>query len=582
MNWIQKQTLSRKIYLIMVLTIITVSIVFYSGLSVLVRRYDETMYHLAAVGLHYAIEELDRKIDEIASVTDEMALNTQIQEDMRQLLKDTEGQGNVRADAYNACYPYFVKNSSIRSLTLFHRNAIINMGYGIELSDQEREQLLTALADKNGDAIWFMDPQEPENIVCMRMIRQRKYRKFTDVGAVYLVANFQAVIAEAIAGMEQLQNGTLIVLDQEQNVIGGEITVDEEQLQKLTKQVKSESPYRIEQISGLGRKFLISGKLKIDGWNYIYMMDYEGLFQHLSTVRFFVVVVSLFAAMFCLVLVKKSYARIFMHLELLVRKLRDYGAGKEISSEPEPIYRERKDEIGELHRAFHQMTCDVRRLRDENYEKQMLLKDTTIKMLRQQINPHFLYNTLDTINWMAIRDGKREISKMVQALAVLYRAAVGNKEETVELKDELHYLESYILIQRVRYKDRLDFCVCCDETLKTSQVPKLCIQPLVENAIKYSLECNEEICVIRVEIEKKKENLMIRVSNTGSIFEADVMNRLKSGELKSQGSGIGLLNIEQRLKLIYGEGCGLSIWNEDGMAVVSLQLPYDSQDGGKE
>ena len=223
------------------------------------------------------------------------------------------------------------------------------------------------------------------------------------------------------------------------------------------------------------------------------------------------------------------------------------------------------------------MTHSVKVLRDENYDKQLLVRDSAIKMLQQQINPHFLYNTLDTINWMAQKYGADDISVMVRSLGNLFRASIADQKDIIPLSEELKVLSDYIRIQEIRFKDRLHFEL--DTPEKTSQifVPKLCIQPLVENALKHAMEDTDELCRIRVTIQEMEKDYQIQVSNTGSQFEEDLLQKIENREITPQGSGVGLLNINSRLKLLYGDNYGLKFYNKGGKAVVMLSIPKEQE-----
>ena len=157
------------------------------------------------------------------------------------------------------------------------------------------------------------------------------------------------------------------------------------------------------------------------------------------------------------------------------------------------------------------MTKNVRSLQNQNYEKQLLLKDATIKMLQQQINPHFLYNTLDTINWMAQKYGVEDISVMAKSLGNLFRASINGQDDLIPLSEELSVLENYIRIQRIRFKDRLEFILEVPEDISSLCVPRLCIQPLVENALKHAMEYSDDICTIHVNIQVSEQKCRIRI-----------------------------------------------------------------------
>ena len=196
-----------------------------------------------------------------------------------------------------------------------------------------------------------------------------------------------------------------------------------------------------------------------------------------------------------------------------------------------------------------------------------------IKMLRQQINPHFLYNTLDTVNWLAQKYGAEDISAIARSLGQLFRSTISGQTDLIPLDEELAILNNYITIQKIRFKARLDFRLSVPDNASRILVPKLCIQPLVENALKYAMEYTDETCIIQVTVQEQEKDYVITVSNTGSQFEENLLWKIQNQEIIPQGSGVGLINIDSRLKLLYGTHYGLNIYNEDGMAVVMLSIP---------
>ena len=212
-----------------------------------------------------------------------------------------------------------------------------------------------------------------------------------------------------------------------------------------------------------------------------------------------------------------------------------------------------------------------------------------LKALESQINPHFLYNTLDSIHWRAMAGGNEEISIMVESLGTLLRASLSQKHSLVPLKEELELVHRYLLIQKIRYEERL-LCaflingqpvslpdleneIPLEGNLGKILIPPFTIQPLVENSIKYGLEQFPEECSIIIELSADQDHLLIQVKNNGSIFEEDLLEHLEHSESRAHGLGIGLLNINQRIRLLFGPEHGLSLYNENGFAIASIRIP---------
>ena len=266
---------------------------------------------------------------------------------------------------------------------------------------------------------------------------------------------------------------------------------------------------------------------------------------------------------------------ILVHLNKLIEKINSFKNGKAPKlSRKKYYYNQRHDELGVLHQEFDSMVQRINQLIEENYVKQILLKDTQIKMLEAQINPHFLFNTLESINWQAKMNHENIISQMTESLGALLRYSVEEKSDLVTVSRELSNLNSYIQIQQIRFDDRLRFSYLVDENLTNTLIPKMSIQPLVENSIKYALEQITDVCIIEVTIARKDNNVQICVRNNGSQIDPDILTKLKKGEILPKGSGIGLENINQRIRLLFGSEYGLSFRNEKDHAVVILTIPF--------
>ena len=207
-------------------------------------------------------------------------------------------------------------------------------------------------------------------------------------------------------------------------------------------------------------------------------------------------------------------------------------------------------------------------------EKERLLADSELKMLKAQINPHFLYNTLDSIHWLAAMNGQQEISTMVKALADFYRICLGSAHERIRLVDELKHASSYLTIQKIRYSDVLESTVEAAPEDMQLLVPSMILQPLIENAIYHGLKGSAHRGTIAIREYREGGNLFIEVRDDGrgmSDEDIEAMNRsLDRGERDSHGVG----NVHRRIVLIFGPEYGLKYEkNADGGLCVTVHLP---------
>ena len=277
----------------------------------------------------------------------------------------------------------------------------------------------------------------------------------------------------------------------------------------------------------------------------------------------------------CLVLFNYLVNVITGHFTTLIRKMDAFGEDETTLPQSNADYSSRSDEIGELHRRFDKMAVHVQDLIQKNYVNELLAKDAQFKFLESQINPHFLYNTLDSINWRAKALGDKDISTMVEALGALLRVTLSHKETISTIGSELEIVRNYMSIIQVRYDDRIEFRDEVPTALYEQALPQLTLQPLVENAINYALEEIPDICTVQITGCLTPEETLLEITNNGSQFPEDLLGKLTRSEITPHGFGIGLLNIQKRLQLQFGPDFGLEFINDElrDLAIVRIHLP---------
>lgn len=243
------------------------------------------------------------------------------------------------------------------------------------------------------------------------------------------------------------------------------------------------------------------------------------------------------------------------------------------------VYESRTDEIGDIYRSYAQLRERIQNLIREIYVKNLEKKDAELALLQSQINPHFLYNTLDSINWLALMHDEEEISSMITALSDTFRLSLmKNNGYFVELRAEAEYITSYLLLQKFRYGDKLNYSVNVPEDAQALFIPRFILQPLVENGIKHGLGKLQEGGRIDVEVVTA-ENLYIYVRNDGADIDLDKMsgilvyNPAEADLLSFQSDGYGVQNIFRRIKVICGDEYGLAYSIEHGRTVCKVTLP---------
>lgn len=238
------------------------------------------------------------------------------------------------------------------------------------------------------------------------------------------------------------------------------------------------------------------------------------------------------------------------------------------------------DEVGEVAKCFNKMVEDIRALIDENYVKTLAEKESELAALQAQINPHFLYNTLDTLYWQATEEENEEIAENILALSQLFRLALSNGEQEVSVGQEAELISRYLQIQKMRFTKRLDYEVDIDEEIRRIRIPKLILQPFVENAVVHGFENVSTPCRLKVTGRMEQEMLVFQVWDTGIGMRQDQIEAIweeESRDYAKQRIGrYAIKNIRERLQLRYHDQFSLEIRSSIGKGtVVILRIPYE-------
>jgi two-component system sensor histidine kinase YesM len=204
------------------------------------------------------------------------------------------------------------------------------------------------------------------------------------------------------------------------------------------------------------------------------------------------------------------------------------------------------------------MIGKIRELMNQIVLEQEFKRKSELKALQAQINPHFLYNTLDSIVWMAEGNKLEEVVTMTLALGNLLRASIGKGSELIPIQVEIEHITSYLTIQKMRYKSKLDFQIDVDENILHCKTLKLILQPLVENCIYHGIKNKVGTGIIQI-IGKRSENqILFKVSDNGVGMEPEKLKQLLSKEYNMDDKGVGVTNVNERLQLYFGGQFGLS------------------------
>ena len=245
------------------------------------------------------------------------------------------------------------------------------------------------------------------------------------------------------------------------------------------------------------------------------------------------------------------------------------------------------DEIGVLADTYNYMTEEIGLLMDSQKEAADNLRRAEFRALQAQINPHFIYNTLDSINWLAIENDQKEISSMLSKFAQILRYQIQESNQIVMISEELSYLEWYLFLQKVRFMDSFEYVLECQESVKTCKIHKMIFQPFIENAILHGMADVEHGGLLKVRIrEQDEERLAFIISDNGMGMSKEQIDTIFVRRM-NPGNSIGVLNVLARLDLYYGTAYSIHVESSEGKGttietVIPRQCMRSDQEGIRE
>lgn len=231
------------------------------------------------------------------------------------------------------------------------------------------------------------------------------------------------------------------------------------------------------------------------------------------------------------------------------------------------------NEIGSLTRSFNIMTEEIQNLMRQSEQEQRAKRKYELKALQSQISPHFLYNTLDSIIWMAEWGKNKEVVTMTSSLARLLRRTISNEQEQVTIGEELDCTEAYLTIQKMRYKDKLEYSISVEEDIKEEKIVKLLLQPLVENAIYHGIKYKEVKGTIEIRGFRTGGLIQLEVEDDGIGMDAEALAHIFEKHIRdTKSNGVGVSNVNERIRLFYGPEYGLRFESEPGQGTRAIMV----------
>lgn len=348
----------------------------------------------------------------------------------------------------------------------------------------------------------------------------------------------------------------------------------------LYKNIESDVGESIDTKSGL---FVSHITQESTGWKIVAYQTLDVLYEDANSLKNKIIMLCIVVVIVLTVLTMFIAVDIVQPINKLVNGMKKVQAGESNVQ----LQVDREDELGFLHKAFNEMSSEIHHLVNWVYREQLTRKEAELKALQSQINPHFLFNTLEAINWMAQLNNVPEISSTVSDLSDLMEASIGRDDRLITIEEEFTYADKYISLQKRRFGDKIELIKDIDPDVNSIKIPRLLIQPLIENAVYHGIERNRGKGIITLKAYKKDGYVSVEVIDNGAGMDPDELEALNARlsvdndtyfkTLGSKRRSIGIENVNRRIKLFYGEKYGLHIESEVGSYTkVTITIPCDA------
>ncbi|MFD2329863.1 cache domain-containing protein [Cohnella sp. GCM10020058] len=378
---------------------------------------------------------------------------------------------------------------------------------------------------------------------------------------IFLVDLNLSVVSDLLRQIDIGKKGYVFIVDREGNIVyhpQQQLIYSGLRTERIADVLEAPSGTSFAVDDGNGKRFYSVQDTNI-GWKIVGVAYAGDLFGYKSTLRNSLLISLIGIAVALLISVALSH-RLSRPIRHLQRNMRLVEKGNfEVKT---PV--QRMDEIGQLSRTFNMMVGQIKNLMDEAISTQENKRKSELALLQSQINPHFLYNTLDSIVWMAEQKQHEEVVLMTSALARLFRASIAKDRELVTIGVEQEHIRSYMLIQKMRYAGRLEYRIEFEDGILEYKTLKILLQPFVENAIYHGIRNKPEVGLIVVRGREQDDAIVFEVEDDGVGMSEETIEKIWNPGLAEAGfaKGIGIGNAHERIRLFFGPAYGISIRSE--------------------
>lgn len=431
-----------------------------------------------------------------------------------------------------------------------------------------------SLLDKNKkNYVWYMtyDKSNTSNIFFIRKIRD----PYTGAerGTVQFQINVRVFYNMAAPGGKFDKGEFCILSDTNQPILNG-FDMPQKTMQKIIGRTEGTDSYP--------NMYYMYTPLPITGWELVYRVSKWSIYKIVYLLLALVLLLCSVAIITAMYFSKKINQTVVMPISELEKSMQSWGENDVFTKPREYTTRE----VNALYNSFETMTARISDLINTNYKQALMQRESELKMLQSQINPHFIFNTLEAINSFAAIYDVEEISEITMALASLIEEGIGYHSDSEHtFGDEITLLDNYITIMRIRYGNRITMEKHVESTLLSIPMPSLILQPIAENAVIHGLIPSDKDGVITINAREDGGDLCIQLHDNGIGMDKETVNEMNSAFADGtpiKGKSIGLTNVNRRLKLLYGDKYRLSIDSEKGkFTAVTIRIAIQTNTESK-
>lgn len=562
------------------------AVVIVTGVSM--KFTNTSIFENSSEYTHTIIQQMNQNIDSYIDYMENIAYLISSNEDVQDYLFDEKIDNEGRYRILNQFQTILDSRSDIRNVGIISKNGRMLINDGSKSVNQDldlntQEWYATALEKPNGPILTsshvqhIISGERPWVITLSRGIRDRSGSGEKE-GVFFIDLNYSAISGlcdQSTVGTK----GYAFILDAKGNIVyhpQQQQLYNELQTENISLIMDTDEDTVLTGTGNDGKLYSISRSEKT-GWT---VVDCTNVKELLSKSRQAQSVYVLTAII--LVIVALLFSRFMARsITLPIQKLRDsMKKVQEGDFSVSDVVVDSKNEIGSLTKSFDVMTHRIDELMEQNVHEQEEKRKSELKALQSQINPHFLYNTLDSIIWMAEGKKNEEVVLMTASLARLLRQSISNEDEVVPIANEVEYARGYLTIQKMRYKDKLEFQIEVDSSILYIPLIKLVLQPIIENAIYHGLKYKESKGLLIVKGFMKDGNAVLQVIDDGVGMDEETLAHIyDKHKVNYHSNGVGVYNVQKRLKLYYGEDYGITYTSELGKGTTATITIPGRQEG---